>query len=75
MTKEEKKKMCVGCYNDDYNRGLGGAKECWSLETAEPVMKKKVHMDDVPPWTQKPIKVLSCRREQRYIFVGPNQEC
>jgi hypothetical protein len=73
VTKEEKKQYCSGCYNEIYNGGM--AKECWSLEDAKMVLKKEVHIDQVPPWKQKPKKVLSCYHRQRYIYVEPSREC
>lgn len=73
MKKEDKKKYCSGCYCSCYNFGTGGAKECWSLDSAELVMKKEVHVDQRPPWNQKPIKVLSCYHKQRYVYVDPNK--
>jgi hypothetical protein len=33
------KAMCTGCYEDDYNHGLGGATECWLFKTARVVDK------------------------------------
>lgn len=33
------KSMCSGCYNNQYNHGLGGAKECWSFQDAKVVDK------------------------------------
>lgn len=34
------KSMCNGCYCDLYNHGLGGAKECWSFNSAKVVDKE-----------------------------------
>lgn len=48
------KDKCVGCYNNDYNHGLGGAKECWSLASAVVTLRRRVGMNDVPPWKAKP---------------------
>jgi uncharacterized Fe-S cluster-containing protein len=42
------KKHCIGCYCDDYNHGLGGAKECWLFKKAKLIMKKEVHVDQCP---------------------------
>ena len=74
MEKETKKKHCLGCYNDDYNRGLGGAKECWSLERAKFKMRKRVHINHVPPWKQKPTMMLSCYTESKYVFIDGDRE-
>lgn len=71
MTKEAKKKYCSGCYNSIYNGAL--AKECWYLESAELVMRKEVHVDQVPPWNQKPRKFLSCYHKPRYCYVSPGK--
>ena len=72
MSNKAKKKYCDGCYCDIYNGGM--AKECWSLDNAELVMKKEVHVDQVPPWNQKPKKVLSCYHKQRYVYVNPDRK-
>lgn len=69
MTKEENKKHCSGCYNDDYNHGLGGAKECFYLNSAELKLRKQVHINQVPPWNQEPKEMLSCYRKYQYVFV------
>jgi len=76
MTKDEKKKdLCPGCYCNDYNYGLGGAEECFSLKTAKVVKRKFVHVDQKPPWNQPAEKTLSCHQKQRYISVRPGVTC
>jgi hypothetical protein len=65
---------CSGCYCDDYNHGLGGAKGCWHRKDGKMIMRKEVHIDQRPPWKQKAIKLPSCYHRQRYVYVGPNQE-
>jgi len=76
LNKQEKRKLyCGGCEDNFYNGNNSyGIKECWNLESAKVVMKKEVHIDQVPPWKQKPIKTLSCYHRRRYVYVGPNQE-
>lgn len=80
MNKSDKKKMCAGCRNNRYNMGRGYTErpgidavvtvdECWHLSSAKVVMKKRVSMSQVPPWTQKPIKTLSCMSEVGYVYV------
>lgn len=70
------KKNCAGCYNNFYNdNNYLGVKECWHLKGAKLVKKKKVHMNDVPPWKQPPITVPNCYKQVDYVFVGPDQEC
>lgn len=68
------KDNCRGCYNDDYNHGLGGAKECWSFPTAVVVLRRRVHMDEVPPWKREPEELPNCYTQKRYIFVEPTRE-
>jgi len=68
-----KKEKCSGCYNNDYNYGLGGAKECWCFEDAKLIWRKEVHIDQVPPWNQKAKLLPSCYRRQRHVYVKPNQ--
>jgi len=75
MTKREKLRHCSGCYNNDYNHGLGGETECWSLPDAKLIWRKRVHVDQRPPWDQKAERYLSCRRESRYVFVKPDAAC
>lgn len=69
------KKYCRGCYNERYNHGAGGSDECWMLKSAKVVWRKRVHVDQVPPWEQKAERVPDCYRIPRYVFVGANQEC
>ena len=70
VSKEEALKCCVGCYENFYNgNNTVGVKECWNLESAKLVMKKKVGIDDVPPWNHTPIKCLSCYHETGYVMI------
>lgn len=63
MTKNEKRKMCVGCRQNFYNGNNDmGVKECWSLRSA-----KKVRRWRIGWWTPQatkdgfsPVTVLSC---------------
>ncbi len=71
LAKVEKLKLCTGCHSDFYNgNNPMGIKECWSLEEAKPVLKKKVPMDQAPPWKQPPITVLSCCHYDGYVLVA-----
>ncbi len=74
MTDREKMKHCVGCFNDDYNHGLGGAAQCWFLKDMRVIWRKKVHINQVPPWNQKAERYPSCYRRPQYVFVGPTQK-
>jgi len=69
------KKHCEGCYNNIYNNGAGGAKQCFSLATAEVIMRKEVHIDQVPPWNQKAKRFPDCYSRQRYAYVSPDRKC
>jgi len=65
------RKHCAGCYNDIYNHGAGGAKECFSLKTAKVIFRKEVHVDQVPPWKQKARRFPDCYTKPRYCYVTP----
>ena len=71
----KKLKYCSGCREDFYNGNNDmGIKECWHLKSAKLVLKKEVHIDQRPPWKQKPRRFLSCYKRPRHIYVGPNEE-
>ena len=75
MTEKEKLKHCIGCEEDFYNnRNPYGIKECWNLKSAKLVLKKKIHINQRPPWKQKPIKVLDCYRQRGYVFWNKDRE-
>ena len=76
MTKEEKLKHCNGCEDDFYNHNLASNSElgCWRLEKAKLVSRKKISINQIPPWKQKPIKVLFCYRQKGFVFWAPNKE-
>lgn len=69
MTKQEKLELCRGCRNDFYNGE--GAKECWSLKSAKPVVRWRQ-----PWWTEGgvpgafvQVQTLDCHHETgRYAF-------
>lgn len=69
MTKNEKLKHCIGCHNDYYNgRERCGGRDCWHLSGANLVLRRRVHMDDMPPHTHKPQQFFNCRYEPGYSF-------
>jgi hypothetical protein len=70
---QDKRKYCQGCYNDCYN--TSEVNGCWSLDGAKLGLKKEVPIDQVPPWNQEPIRVLSCFKKKGYVYVGPEQTC
>ena len=68
------KDHCLGCRNDFYNGNNDlGVKECWSLKTARLVMRKEVHINQRPPWDQKPIEVPNCYRRPQFVYVDGDQ--
>lgn len=76
VSKPAKRMLCRGC-NDDFYNGQNplGVKECWHFKQAKVIRKKKVGINDVPPWkTQRVVVVLSCRRERGFVFVNPEAE-
>lgn len=69
------KKHCVGCRDNFYNGNNNlGISECWLLKTAKLIKRKRVHMDEVPPWKAKPETLPNCYNESGYIFVAPERE-
>ncbi len=73
MTTEQKLKHCAGCRDDVYNHGCGGSQQCWSLSSMTLVLKKEVHINQRPPWTQHAIRVPNCYHRTGYVYVGKDQ--
>lgn len=73
QTVKEKLKYCSGCYNNDYNSGLGGAKQCWSITDMVVVKRKRVHINQVPPWNQEPELLPKCYNIPKFIFARADQ--
>lgn len=71
------KKHCIGCYDDFYNgNNPYSVKECWMLKSAKLIKRVEVHVDQRPPWTQKPRLLPNCYKRQRYVYVAPdNSSC
>lgn len=70
MKPKKSKTLCSECYCDDYNHGLGGAKVCFRYKDAKVILRKKVHINQVPPWTQKPEWRMSCYNKPQWYFVN-----
>jgi hypothetical protein len=69
---------CAGCYNDHYNTRVADDNVqrhmcCWSLESAKIIPRKRVHINDRPPWNHTPELYPSCYREPKYIFAREKQ--
>jgi len=70
MNKFKKKEYCQMCHNNFYNgNNPYGVKECYSFKDAKVVWKKQVHINQMPPWKQKAIRVLNCYRRSGYVYV------
>lgn len=75
MEDKMNKKHCEGCEDNFYNgNNQYDIKECWCLKKAKLVMKKKVHINQTPPWKQKPIKVPDCYKVKKYVFISGERE-
>ena len=71
MTKAEKREHCTGCEDNFYNGNNDlGVNECWSLDNMKLIKRKRVGINDVPPWTWKPQKYPSCYRQRGYVFIN-----
>ena len=67
------KKHCSGCNDNFYNgNNPHGIKECWMLKSAKVIWRKKVPMNQRPPWSQAAIQVPKCYKQSGYIFVPPS---
>lgn len=63
---------CGGCRNDFYNgQNELGVKQCWSVKSARVILRRRVGINDTPPWTRKPERLPSCYNASGYVFVGP----
>lgn len=77
MNNEKKKKYCAGCRNNIYNNGgpHEHTNKCWSLDEAEIVKKKEVHVSQQPPWDNCKIKkVPNCYSKSKHVYIDPNRK-
>ena len=70
-TTAKSKALCRGCYYDDYNHGLGGAKGCWSFDSAEVCARAFVHLSMMPPWKVPLETTLTCYQRPKHVAVRP----
>jgi hypothetical protein len=69
-------KHCVGCEDNFYNgNNPYDIKKCWGLETATLIGRKRVGMNDTPPWNGPVENLPSCYKKRGYIFVSPERTC
>lgn len=70
------RKHCSGCRNNFYNGNNDlGVQQCLSLKNAKLIMRKEVHIDQVPPWKQKAQKFPDCYSKARFVYVAPDRTC
>lgn len=75
MARKMRLSDCSGCRNNFYNGNNGlGVKRCWSFEDAKLVMKKEVHIDQKPPWTQRARLLPHCYHRPRHVYVTPERK-
>ena len=74
--RKARKSDCCGCYNNFYNgHNPYGIETCWSLQDARLVRRKRVSVNDIPPWDWQPVVIVPhCYRESGYIHINPRQE-
>ncbi len=76
INKFANKSLCVGCRDNFYNKNNPyNIFECWSFKDAEVVFRKKVHINNVPPWNHEPIKTLSCYSAPQFVMVNKDRTC
>ena len=73
MSKPKKERsLCSGCYHEEYWHGLGGAKECWSFESAEVIKLISIPVDRPPPYGKDTAEWrMSCYNRKRMVYVKP----
>lgn len=43
-------------------------------DEAKVKMRKRVHIDQVPPWKQQAEMFMSCYRQKRHVFIDGDRE-
>lgn len=73
------RKHCSGCRDNFYNytpmvlNVKDGKPQCWSLPEAKLMMRKRVHINQRPPWTQPAEKLPHCYTAPQFVFVDPGR--
>lgn len=71
-TMKKTKEACCGCYNDDYNRGLGGSKECWSYKSAKIIKRIGISVHRPPPYDKDSAEpMMDCYTRKQMVYVNP----
>ena len=69
------RKHCRGCRNNFYNANNDlGVGECWSLKDAKLVVRREVHISQVPPWNQKVGKFPNCYHKPQFVYVAADRK-
>ena len=72
MSRPVTKRDCFGCEQDFYNgKNPYGVQECWSFKDAKLTKRIRIHIDERPPYKQKPEMLPDCRQEKRIVLVKP----
>ena len=70
-----KKERCTGCKYDYYNYGKNSSTgECWLFAIAQVIKRRRVGMNERPPWEREPEFLPDCYRKSGYIFVHPDTD-
>ena len=70
-TSKMSKANCVGCRDNLYNGNNDvGVKECWNFKDAKIEKRKRVPLDQRPPWTQEAELLPSCYAQKGYVIVA-----
>lgn len=65
------KASCAGCEDNFYNgNNPHGIIECWGFKSAVIIPRKKVGLNDRPPWTWPATPTPSCYRQRGYVFIN-----
>lgn len=67
------KKHCIGCEDNFYNRNNPfNIEKCWHLKDAKLIKRKRVGINEVPPWKRKSELLPDCYSQKGCVFVDPN---
>jgi hypothetical protein len=66
------KQHCLGCEDDFYNgKNQYGIVECWHLKDARLEPRLLIHIEQPPPYHQKPELRPICYHKKRFATVKP----
>ena len=66
-----KKEECSNCEDNFYNGNNDlGVKVCWNFKDAKIIKRKKVGLNDRPPYNWKPQKFPNCYKQKGYVFIN-----